>query len=98
LNDCRRLRSWFRNHSHPKSRILTDLGFVCHHLPPDRYSVQPPYWRPDVLIADDLVEDIARIPRRRVKGASRWLREAMDSGLTPTRWAIDQSVSPAATV
>lgn len=42
-------------------RILTDLGFVCHHLPPDRYSVQPPYWRPDVLIADDLVEDIARI-------------------------------------
>ncbi|MFN8508323.1 MAG: phenylalanine--tRNA ligase subunit beta [Dehalococcoidia bacterium] len=42
-------------------RILTDLGFLCHHLPPDRYSVQPPYWRPDVLIADDLVEDIARI-------------------------------------
>ena len=39
-----------------------------------------------------------RIPRRKVKGASRWLREAMDSGLTPTRWAIDQSVSPAATV
>nr|HMS59993.1 phenylalanine--tRNA ligase subunit beta [Tepidiformaceae bacterium] len=42
-------------------RIFTDLGFLCHHLPPDRYSVQPPYWRPDVLIADDLIEDPARI-------------------------------------
>ena len=42
-------------------RIFTDLGFLCHHLPPDRYSVQPPYWRPDVLIADDLIEDLARI-------------------------------------
>ena len=42
-------------------RILTDLGFVCHHLPPDRYSVQPPYWRPDVSIAEDVIEDIGRI-------------------------------------
>ncbi|MCC7090053.1 MAG: phenylalanine--tRNA ligase subunit beta, partial [Dehalococcoidia bacterium] len=28
-------------------RILTDLGFVCHFVPPGRYSVQPPDWRPD---------------------------------------------------
>ncbi len=42
-------------------RILTDLGFVCHHLPPDRYSVQPPYWRPDVVIPEDVIEDIGRI-------------------------------------
>ncbi len=42
-------------------RILTDLGFVCHHLPPDRYSVQPPYWRPDVAIPEDVIEDIGRI-------------------------------------
>ncbi len=41
--------------------ILTALGFVCHHLPPDRYSVQPPYWRPDVQIPDDVIEDLVRI-------------------------------------
>ena len=42
-------------------RILTDLGFVCHFTPPGRYSVQPPDWRPDVEIADDVIEDIGRI-------------------------------------
>ena len=42
-------------------RILTDLGYVVQHLPPDRYSVQVPYWRPDVLIADDVIEDLIRI-------------------------------------
>jgi phenylalanyl-tRNA synthetase beta chain len=42
-------------------RILTALGFVCHHLPPGRYSVQPPFWRPDVEIPDDVIEDIGRI-------------------------------------
>jgi phenylalanyl-tRNA synthetase beta chain len=41
--------------------VLTDLGFLCHHLPPDRYSVQPPYWRPDVEIPDDVIEDLIRI-------------------------------------
>jgi len=41
--------------------ILTNLGFVCHHLPPDRFSVQPPPWRPDVEIPEDVIEDIARI-------------------------------------
>ena len=42
-------------------RILTALGFGCHHIPPGRYSIQPPYWRPDVEIPDDVIEDIARI-------------------------------------
>jgi phenylalanyl-tRNA synthetase beta chain len=41
--------------------ILTALGFLCHHLPPGRYSVQPPYWRPDVQIPDDVIEDLVRI-------------------------------------
>ena len=41
--------------------ILTSLGFVVHHLPPNRYSVQPPYWRPDISIPDDVIEDIGRI-------------------------------------
>jgi phenylalanyl-tRNA synthetase beta chain len=42
-------------------RILTGLGFVVHHLPPDRYSVQPPFWRPDVQIPEDVIEDLGRI-------------------------------------
>ncbi len=42
-------------------RILGGLGFGCHHLPPNRYSVQPPYWRPDVEIPDDVIEDLGRI-------------------------------------
>ncbi len=42
-------------------RILTDLGFVCHFIPPGKYSVQPPDWRPDVAIPDDVIEDIGRI-------------------------------------
>lgn len=42
-------------------RILTDLGYVCHFVPPGKFSVQPPYWRPDIEIPDDVVEDIGRI-------------------------------------
>jgi phenylalanyl-tRNA synthetase beta chain len=42
-------------------RILTGLGFVCHFVPPGKYSVQPPDWRPDVEIPDDVIEDIGRI-------------------------------------
>ncbi len=42
-------------------RILTGLGCLVHHLPPNRYSVQPPYWRPDINIPDDVIEDIGRI-------------------------------------
>lgn len=42
-------------------RILGDLGFECEFLEPETYSVRPPDWRPDVQIADDVVEDIGRI-------------------------------------
>jgi phenylalanyl-tRNA synthetase beta chain len=41
--------------------VLGGLGFLVHHLPPDRYSVQPPYWRPDVEIPEDVIEDLGRI-------------------------------------
>ncbi|MEO6197189.1 MAG: phenylalanine--tRNA ligase subunit beta [Dehalococcoidia bacterium] len=42
-------------------RILSSLGFTCRWLPPDRFIVKPPYWRTDVMIADDVIEEIARI-------------------------------------
>lgn len=42
-------------------RVLTALGFDCYFLPPDRYSVRPPYWRPDIEIPDDVIEDLIRI-------------------------------------
>ncbi len=42
-------------------RILGDLGFLVHYVPPAKYSVQVPSWRPDVEIPDDLVEEVGRI-------------------------------------
>jgi phenylalanyl-tRNA synthetase beta chain len=42
-------------------RVLTSLGFTCRWLPPDRFIVKVPYWRTDVMIADDVIEEIARI-------------------------------------
>ena len=41
--------------------VLTSLGFSARWIPPDRYVVRVPYWRPDVRIADDVIEEIARI-------------------------------------
>ena len=41
--------------------MLTDLGFGCRWVPPDRYVVRAPYWRTDVNIADDVVEELARV-------------------------------------
>jgi phenylalanyl-tRNA synthetase beta chain len=40
---------------------LTDLGFGCRLVPPDRYVVKAPYWRTDINIADDVIEEIARV-------------------------------------
>jgi phenylalanyl-tRNA synthetase beta chain len=40
---------------------LADLGFGCRWVPPDRYVVRVPYWRTDVAIADDVVEELARV-------------------------------------
>ncbi len=41
--------------------ILTGLGFGARWMPPDRFVVRVPYWRTDVSIADDVIEEIARI-------------------------------------
>jgi len=40
---------------------LTDLGFGCRWVPPDRYVVRAPYWRTDVMQADDVAEELARV-------------------------------------
>ncbi len=40
---------------------LTDLGFGCRWVPPDRYVVRSPHWRMDVSMADDVVEELARV-------------------------------------
>ena len=40
---------------------LTDLGFGCRWVPPDRYIVRAPYWRTDVTQADDVAEELARV-------------------------------------
>ena len=48
----------------PTSQVrstLTSLGFGCRWLPPERYQVRVPYWRTDVRIPDDVVEEVARI-------------------------------------
>jgi len=42
-------------------RVLEGLGFGCRWVPPDRFIVRVPYWRTDVSIPDDVVEEIARI-------------------------------------
>jgi len=48
----------------PTSRVrsvLTSLGFGCRWQPPDTYQVRVPYWRTDVRIPDDVVEEVGRI-------------------------------------
>ena len=42
-------------------RILSGLGFAVETAATGEYRVQPPDWRPDVEIPDDVVEDIGRI-------------------------------------
>ncbi len=41
--------------------VLTSLGFGCRWQPPSVYQVRVPYWRTDVRIADDVVEEVGRI-------------------------------------
>ncbi len=41
--------------------VLSGLGFSARWIPPDRYVVRVPYWRPDVRIADDVAEEVARV-------------------------------------
>ncbi len=40
---------------------LSDLGFGCRWVPPDRYVIRSPYWRMDVTMADDVIEELARV-------------------------------------
>jgi len=42
-------------------RILRDLGFEVETPSPRAFEVRPPDWRPDVEIADDVIEDVGRI-------------------------------------
>jgi phenylalanyl-tRNA synthetase beta chain len=62
----------------PKTQVrsvLDGLGFGCRWVPPDRYIVRVPYWRTDVMIADDVIEEVARIlgyddmPTTQLRGA-----------------------------
>ncbi len=55
--------------------VLGGLGFSARWIPPDRYVVRVPYWRPDVRIADDVIEEVARsigydeVPTKALEGA-----------------------------
>ena len=42
-------------------RVLTSLGFGCHRQGRSELRVTVPYWRSDISIEDDLVEEVARI-------------------------------------
>ncbi len=42
-------------------QVLTGLGFGARWVPPDRFVIRVPYWRTDVSIPDDVIEEIARI-------------------------------------
>ncbi|MFA5374199.1 MAG: phenylalanine--tRNA ligase subunit beta [Dehalococcoidia bacterium] len=42
-------------------RVLTSLGFKCDEVKSDELSVTVPYWRTEVKLAEDVIEEIARI-------------------------------------
>lgn len=42
-------------------RVLHSLGFVVHREGPEIVDVQVPYWRNDINIEDDLIEEVVRI-------------------------------------
>ena len=41
--------------------VLGSLGFAARWIPPDKYVVNAPYWRTDVALPDDVIEEIGRI-------------------------------------
>jgi phenylalanyl-tRNA synthetase beta chain len=65
-------------------RVLEALGFGARWVPPDHFIVRVPYWRTDVSIADDVIEEVARIvgydefPTSQLHGEiPRWQPEPM---------------------
>lgn len=42
-------------------RVLTSLGFKCDEKTTDELSITVPYWRTEVRLAEDVIEEIARI-------------------------------------
>lgn len=42
-------------------RILRSLGFAVDQRSPDTYEVHVPYWRTDIRIPDDVIEEVSRI-------------------------------------
>jgi phenylalanyl-tRNA synthetase beta chain len=43
------------------SEVLTSLGFECQSIKPSELLVTVPYWRTDVSMVADLIEEVARI-------------------------------------
>lgn len=41
--------------------ILASLGFGCRWVPPEHFLVRVPYWRTDVSLDVDVIEEIARV-------------------------------------
>ena len=41
--------------------VLGSLGIVTHRTGPDRLEANPPYWRSDIAIEEDLIEEVVRI-------------------------------------
>ena len=41
--------------------VLSSLGFTCEEISGDTLKVTIPYWRSDINVEDDLVEEVARI-------------------------------------
>jgi len=65
-------------------QVLEALGFGCRWVPPDHFIVRVPYWRTDISIPDDVVEEVARIvgydelPTTQLRGElPRWEREPL---------------------
>ncbi len=41
--------------------VLTSLGITTRRTGPDRLEADPPYWRSDIVIEEDLIEEVVRI-------------------------------------